>query len=396
VQSFDEAKQRLLSAVKKCGDQEWVGLNAALGRVLAKDVYAPISVPSFNNSAMDGIAFCALDVDLTRPIKLSQTIYAGHASEVLEQGTACRIFTGAVVPCDADVVVLQENCSFAQEGYVQVVSGEVAPGQHIRQVGEDLAESELVLVQGCRLSAVHIGLLASLGVDVLSVFRTLKVAIISTGDELRSAGESLLPGQIYNSNGPMLEALLQEQGFLVESFHVRDDLADTVAIFEKAAVKFDAIISVGGVSVGDADFVRQAIERNGEVEFWKVAMKPGKPLAFGHVSAVPLMGLPGNPVSAFASFQLFALPFLQLMQGVKATEVVNGNVAVQLTAPMQPQRETFLRVSKLWHEGELMLQPYHSQGSGILSSVAFSEGFARIPKGVETVSGDRVAFIPFS
>jgi molybdopterin molybdotransferase len=209
------------------------------------------------------------------------------------------------------------------------------------------------------------------------------------------AGEALLPGQIYNSNGPMLCAALAEKGLKAELFHIEDDLAKTQQVFQRAADDFDVLISVGGVSVGDADYVKQAIESLGSMEFWKVAMKPGKPLAFGRLGSKALLGLPGNPVSAFASYQLFAWPFLAKCQGEQVVPEPVQLLPIDLNAPMNPKRETFLRVSRVEENGALRLIPYPSQGSGILSSVVFSEGFARIPMGQKTQAGDRVNFIPF-
>ncbi|MCK5881466.1 MAG: molybdopterin molybdotransferase MoeA [Sinobacterium sp.] len=395
MQAFDEALERLLAAATCIAKVEIIEVSAAFNRVLAEDIFAPISVPPFNNSAMDGIAFKCDATNLSAPIALTQTVFAGYEPKPLALGEACRIFTGAAMPDEADTVVLQENCCFESEGFVRIVEGSVTAGQHVRSKGEDLNLGGLVLSKGSRLSSAHIGLLASLGVAQLKAYKVLKVAVVSTGDELRLAGDTLRPGQIYNSNGPMLCAALNGLGFDALAFHVKDDLDATVEIFEQAAKESDVVFSIGGVSVGDADFVKQAIERQGAIDFWRVAMKPGKPLAFGSVGGRPLLGLPGNPVSAFSSFQLFAVPFLAACQGALLESVEQQFLPIELVAGMAPKRETFLRVSRVTIQGKLWLKPYASQGSGILSSVAFSEGFARIPQGVETESGDLVTFIPF-
>ena len=395
MQSFDEALNRLLASAKCLASLESLAPAAAFNRVLGEDVYAPIAVPPFNNSAMDGIAFSLNVINPAKPIKLAHTVFAGQAPPSLAAGEACRIFTGAAMPAEADTVVLQENCSFDVEGQVSILEGDLFLGQNVRKRGEDLACGELVLTKGVKLSSSHVGLLASLGFESIAVYTPLKVAVISTGDELKSAGEALSPGQIYNSNGPMLCAALTSQGFEAAAFHVKDDLAQTMALFEQLAQRFDVLLSIGGVSVGDADFVKQAIESLGHIDFWKVAMKPGKPLAFGEVSGRPLIGLPGNPVSAFASYQLFASAFLSVCQGGEVSLQESQMLPVILETSLTPKRETFLRVSRLLESGKCYLQPFPSQGSGILSSVAFSEGFARIPSGGETQSGDLVRFIPF-
>ena len=400
MQSFDEALSRLLNSAECIVGQERVSVNAAFNRVLAENIVAPIAVPAFDNSAMDGIAFAFDDVCVSERLPITQTVFAGHAPKALKAGDVCRIFTGAPLPVGADTVVLQEDCEFISAtepdlGLVKIVDNAIRKGQHVRQKGEDIGQGDEVLYKSTRLSAAQIGLLASLGVVKVAVFKPLKVAVVSTGDELRNAGDDLGIGEIYNSNGPMLCAALQGLGVDVQAFHVEDELAATKAVFAEAAAKFDMIISVGGVSVGEADFVKQAIEEQGQIEFWKVAMKPGKPLAFGHVTGIPLIGLPGNPVSAFASFQLFALPFLRICQGEEVKLASEQKLPIILAASITPQRETFLRVSRVLKEGQYYLKPYPSQGSGVLSSVAFSEGFARVPRLKQTCSGDLLTFIPF-
>ncbi len=261
MQSFDEALSRLLNSAECIVGQEYVSVNAAFNRVLAEDIVAPIAVPAFDNSAMDGIAFAFDDVCVSEELPITQTVFAGHAPKALKAGDVCRIFTGAPLPAGADTVVLQEDCEFISAtepdlGLVKIVDSAIRKGQHVRQKGEDIGQGDEVLYKSTRLSAAQIGLLASLGVVKVAVFKPLKVAVVSTGDELRNAGDDLGIGEIYNSNGPMLCAALQGLGVDVQAFHVEDELAATKAVFAEAAAKFDMIISVGGVSVGEADFVK--------------------------------------------------------------------------------------------------------------------------------------------
>jgi len=419
--SFDEAKSRLLENVNCIAEVESVAVFKAVGLVLAEDVSAPIDIPPFENSAMDGIAFNYAELKKAlsqkQDLSIQQTVYAGHKPAVMpsmEQlknaqgaggiesdglGLVARIFTGAAMPQGTDTVVLQEDCVFEGDR-VSIAESELQlmrEGQHVRKQGEDIQKGSVVLHKGRRLKAQDIGLLFSLGLQGVQVFKPLRVAVISTGDELREPGQSLALGQIYNSNAPMLLSALQEAGFQAERFHVEDDLQKTVEQFEYCAKHFDALMSIGGVSVGDADYVKAAIDQLGQVDFWKVAMKPGKPLAIGQVSGVPLLGLPGNPVSSFASWQLFALPFLRSLQGQADKPECRPEMTfpILLERAQQPKRETFMRVQRVFINGQWCLQPYTHQGSGVLSSVVYSEGFARIRNDRETKPFDLVAFISF-
>ena len=407
MQSFDQAKSAILSKA-----EQWFSsrdrlsykleVEQAFGQVLAQSIEAPINVPNFANSAMDGIAFSFADVDLSQPIDIGLTVYAGQNPASLKPGKACRIFTGAALPEGADTVILQEDCDFTDD-LVSIKleqQSSAFQGQHVRQIGEDLRRGQHVLNKGCRISAAEIGLLSSLGIRSVAVYKPLSIALVSTGDELIDASiadsQDLEKGQIFNSNGPMLANLLSRHYCQVQRHHVADDLDATLALFDSLANEVDLIITIGGVSVGDADFVKQAIDKLGHIDFWKVAMKPGKPFALGQVKEVPLLGLPGNPVSAFASMQLFALPFIAALQGVAREDKLDEYYPVLLAKSLQPRREEFLRVKKVFHDNKIYLQPYSHQGSGVLSSVVFAEGFARITNDGETSSGDLVRFVPFS
>ena len=393
--TFDEAKKQIMHAAGLRAGVESVALAQAPGRVLAADVTATCQVPPFANSAMDGFAVRAQDVTAGGALAVSQTLYAGMPARALQPGTAARVFTGSMLPQGADTVIAQEDCVYdAQE---VVIHGEAVKGRHIRAAGEDIEKGEVLLAVGTRLQPVHTGLLASTGVSEVKVFTPLRVGLLATGSELVSPGRPLAPGQIYNSNLPMLQALLQQQGYQVDARMVADDLQAIQQVLAELAKTCDAVISIGGVSVGDADLVRQAITREGHVDLWKVAMKPGKPLALGQVHDTPVLGLPGNPVSAYVVLQLFGLDYLGALQGARRKAPLLQQYPLELAKPMTPGRETFLRVRLYRHDqdGELRLQPYPNQGSGVLRSVAFADGLARVPMDKTTQDRDQVLFIPF-
>lgn len=391
--SFDEARAKLLDAACVMQNTETVGLAFACNRVLAADVCAPCDVPPHDNSAMDGFALCAADLVSKAALPVSQKIFAGMAPRPLQPGTAVRLFTGSVVPDGADTVVPQENCSYSDESVT--VNEPCEPGLHIRRRGEDIVSGQMIITAGTLLRPGHVGLLASLGIARVEVYRTLRVGLVSTGDELVPPGYPLQPGKIYNSNSPMLQAELERLGFIVEVRHAADDVNLITETFRQSAANNDLVLSSGGVSVGEADFVKTAINSLGNLELWKVAIKPGKPLSFGHICGKPAIGLPGNPVAAFATFHLFAKPFLFRMQGMQVQEQAPQRIPIRLKKPLQPAREEFVRVQLQVVDGEPELVLYPHQGSGVLSSVAWASGFARIPQGQTTASGARVEYIPF-
>lgn len=391
--SFDEARAKLLAAVKITQNKEIIRLADACHRVLAVDIFAPCDVPPHDNSAMDGFALIAADVAATSKLPISQKIFAGMAPEPIKPGTAVRLFTGSVIPVGVDTVVPQENCAYDD---ATVTINELSDlGVHIRRRGEDITKGQKIIVQGTLLKPGHIGLLASLGIAAIEVYKTLRVGLLSTGDELVEPGTALQPGQIYNSNSPMLQAELQKLGFIVETRHAQDNLQLITDAFRQLAENNDLVLSIGGVSVGEADFVKTAVESLGSLDLWRVAIKPGKPLSFGYIAGTPAMGLPGNPVASFATFHLFAKPYLYKMQGLQAEEQSPQRIAIKLAKPVHPKREEFVRVQLRVVDGEQQLVLYSHQGSGVLSSVAWASGFARIPMNTTTQDGDRVAYLPF-
>jgi molybdopterin molybdotransferase len=392
--TFDEAKQQLLGAIaQSAAGIETIPVARVLGRILAEDVFALCDVPPQNNSAMDGFAVRCADIPASATLPVSQKIFAGAAPAPMQANTAVRLFTGSVVPDEADAVILQEDCTYDE---TSVTINELPRvGQHIRRQGEDIKKGALLLGKGVRLQPKHIGYMVAGGIASVNVYKALSVGLLATGDELKEPGTDLAVGQIFNSNLYMLQAELQALGFVVEACFVRDDLPLIAEAFARLCTNNDVVLSIGGVSVGDADLVKQAIGQLGEMQLWKVSMKPGKPLSFGKVLDKPVIGLPGNPVSAFATFHLFAKPFLLKLQGLQASPLVDKKYPVKLDKAMNPKREEFLRVQLQVIDGVEWLVPFAHQGSGVLSSVVWATGFARIPQDAITRDGDNVVYIPF-
>ncbi|MDO8860636.1 molybdopterin molybdotransferase MoeA [Haliea sp. E1-2-M8] len=361
-------------------------LLAARGAVLARDVVAAIAVPPEDNSAMDGYALRAAEAGLLLPV--SQRIAAGGTAAPLAPGTAARIFTGATVPPGADAVAIQENCREV-DGCLQVLEP-VTPGDNIRVRGQDIADASRVFPAGRRLRAPDLGLLASLGLGEVPVYRPLRVALLSTGSELVEPGSGFLgPGQIYNSNRVTLSAQLQALGLeVVDCGIVADSAEATAAALESAASSADCILSSGGVSVGEEDHVRGQVERLGSLTLWRLAIKPGKPLAFGEVRGVPFIGLPGNPTSSYVTFCLLARPFLLRAQGAVDVEPIRLPARANFSRPRPGNRQEYLRVTLTVGADGLLATPFANQSSGVLSSVCNSNALAVVPVGATVSNGD--------
>ncbi len=370
----------------------------ALGRVLVEDVRSGLDVPPADNTSMDGYAMRCADVPVAGTVlPVSQRIPAGVVGEALKPGTVARIFTGAQVPAGADAVVMQEQCEGFGEGVrVDVVP---APGQWIRRRGEDVQQDQVVLTAGTRLTPQALGLAASVGAATLAVVRRPRVALFSTGDELVMPGEPLKPGAIYNSNRFTLRALIQAMGCdCTDLGIVPDNLAATRDALRRAALGNDLIVTSGGVSVGEEDHLRPAVQAEGRIELWQIAIKPGKPLAFGEVnrpdgSAAYIIGLPGNPVSSFVTFLLMVRPVLLRLQGASDLQPAHTLMRADFDWPRPDKRREFLRVRRN-DAGGLDLFP--NQSSGVLTSAVWGHGVVDNPSGQAIRRGDAVRFLAFN
>ena len=373
---------------------EPIALDAAFGRILAVDIYSAIDVPPADNSAMDGYAVRAADVVSGKSLRVSQRITAGTVGAPLEPGTAARIFTGAEIPPGADAVVMQENC---RQIDAEILVG-VAPqiGENVRPRGQDIRAGNLLVASGSRLNAADVALLASVGLARVSVFPQLVVTIFSTGDELVEPGQPLLPGQIYNSNRPLLTGLLRELGCVVRDLGiVRDTAADTADILRRAVSNSDCVISTGGVSAGEEDHVREQLEKLGALKLWKLNIKPGKPLAYGRLQNTPFFGLPGNPVSAFVTFIILVKPFLQQLQGGHRAAVKPHYLPAAFTWDKPGNRQEYLRARIVVDAAQRkVVELFPNQSSGALTSVAWANALVVIAPQQTVQCDDRVAVIP--
>jgi molybdopterin molybdotransferase len=398
--TMEQALTTLLSHARPIGERERLPTMACVGRVLADALLSGISVPAWDNSAMDGYAVRASDVGRSGGrLRVAQRIPAGSAGEFLEPGTAARIFTGAPLPEGADAVCIQEVCEIAGD-QVRVGTG-VSPGENVRRAGEDIRAGSEVLAAGTRLGAQHLGLAASTGAAELSVYRRLKVAVFSSGDELVMPGQPLGRGQIYNSNRFTLCSLLAAMHCdVIDLGIVGDSLGATTDALAEAAASADLVVASGGVSVGEEDHVRPAVEQLGSLDLWNVAIRPGKPLAFGHIGPdeTPFVGSPGNPVSLFVTFCLFARPFIRRMQGMTGNlEPCSLEAPAGFDWPRPGERREFLRARlEPGENGRGEIRVYPSRSSGVLSSVVWANGLAVIPERRPIRAGDPVRFIPLS
>lgn len=388
----EQALERLLALAEAApiGATEQVPLAAADGRVLAHALVASLDLPPWANSAMDGYALRMSDWQ-GEPLPVSQRIFAGQAAAPLEPGTCARIFTGAPVPEGADCVEMQENVEVLEDGRVRLLAP-LALQQNIRPQGQETRVGEPVMPAGTRLGPIELGLAASLGAALLPVVRRLRVAVLSTGDELVEPGSPLGPGQIYNSNRRLLLGWLQRLGCeVVDGGILADDLAQTRACLASLQ-DVDLILSTGGVSVGEADYLGIALREAGELAFWKLAIKPGKPLTVGHYQGIPVIGLPGNPASTLVTFGLLARPYLLRRQGVAEVAALRFDVPAGFDWPKAGGRREYLRARL--ENGRACL--YGNQSSGVLRSAVWAEGLVEVREGLTLEVGQSVPFIPFS
>lgn len=387
----DEAL-RFILADAEAVSSECVELVAAFGRVLADDILSPIDVPPAANSAMDGYALRASDWSGRDALRVSRRIVAGAVVQPLEPGTAARIFTGAELPAGADTVAMQEDCS-EQNGFL-FINGAIGAGQNVRPRGQDVRRGQRLAAKSEPLDAARVALLAGSGIAAVPVYRRLRVALLSTGDELVEPGAPLQPGQIYNSNRPLLTGLLRSMGCEVSDFGIVADDADATAQALLAATAgADCIITTGGVSAGEEDHVRAQIERHGELRLWKLNIKPGKPLAYGRMRDVPVFGLPGNPASSFVTFLVVVRPYLLRMLGRDGIQPLRLPAA--FAWPKPGQRQEYLRVRISGEAKGVSAELYPNQSSGVLHSVAWGNALAVVPPAQAVQPGDLIEVIPY-
>ena len=402
LKPFDDALAELLAQALPLPGADRVTTFDADGRVLAQDCVSALQVPPQDNSSMDGYAVCCADVAAVGALlPVSQRIAAGSAGVPLQPGTAARIFTGAPVPAGADAILMQEDCEALEDGRVRL-NALPRPGQWIRRAGEDITRGAVVLQAGTRLGPAELGLAASIGLHQLQVWRRPRVALFSTGDELVMPGEvppeQMRPGAIYNSNRFFLRAMLLRLGCEVSDFGIVPDRRDaTINVLRRASSAHDLILTSGGVSVGEEDHIKPAVESLGTLDLWQIAMKPGKPFAYGQIphaqGRAHFMGLPGNPVSSFLTFALLVRPFVLRLQGGRDVAPQSIAARADFTWPKADKRREFLRVR---HNAGGGLDLFDNQSSGVLTSAAWGDGVVDNPAGQTIAAGDTVPFIAFS
>lgn len=396
--TVQEAQARIDAAIRPMTGHERLALRETLGRVLAVPLIAPFDIPGAANSAMDGYALRAADLregDTT--LALRGESFAGRpVSQVLEAGTCMRIMTGALLPEGADTVIMQEETR--RDGDQVVVMGAHRQHENVRMPGEDVRNGQVILSSGKTLNAADIGLMASMGLAEVDVSRVPRVAFFSTGDELQSVGKPLARGQLYDSNRYTVHALLRRLGVQpIDMGVVRDDFPSVRQALRDAAGCADLVLTSGGVSVGDADYVKQALSELGDMDFWRIAMKPGRPLAFGHIGQVPLFGLPGNPVSAMTTFMLFVRRAIACLQGARPQELMSMRAVTTSPLRKSPGRTDFQRgICERSADGHLTVKTTGMQGSHVLSSMSSANCFIVLARESGSVAaGTEVDIIPF-
>ena len=392
---FSVALAQLIESAPVIEDSEFILLERAEGRVLAESICSLISVPPAANSAMDGFAVNTVTLPEDLCLRVSQRIPAGEQGAKLVPGTAARIFTGSEIPPGADAVIMQEQCQIGED-HVQLMA-RPEQGDHIRPQGQDIQPGQCIAPQGAVLDGRYMGVIAAVGVSKVKVYRRIKVSILTTGDELVLPGDECGAGKIYNSNYYTLLGLMKSLGVeIVFPGIVKDDPEATRQALKEAAETSDLVISSGGVSVGEEDHVKSAVEKLGELMLWRLAIKPGKPLAYGRVGNTPFIGLPGNPAAVLVTFLMLAKPYLLTMQGRKdvlpTRYLVKSNFKRSKIAP----REEFLRGVLTKQEGALYAGPIHSQSSGVLSSAVMADGLLVIPSDQPVEQEQLLEFIPFN
>ena len=390
--AFEDALEEIKRSASILVKQQTIPLINALGRILAEDVIAGISVPPHDNSAMDGYALASQDWQNGKRFTVSQRVAAGQHPQPLMPGTCARIFTGANIPSGADTVVMQENAEL--EGDKVIFTKPPTSSDNIRPLGQDIQAGQTVIKAGDKITPMHIGLLSSLGITNISVYKPLQVGILTTGDELIPPGNTLNTGQIYNSNGPMLSALVTQAGHQVKHcLHAADTVKDTRNALQTLMKSCDVILSSGGVSVGEEDHVKGVLEELGKVHLWKIAIKPGKPLVHATLDGVPFLGLPGNPSSTLVTYHWFARLLLSICAGQTAERTQPYLVDAGFSRSKTIQRDEFLRVS-IGNDGLAYAHP--QQSSGALLAACESQGYLHVKSNTQIEYGHSYSFYPFS
>ncbi|MCO7070831.1 bifunctional molybdopterin-guanine dinucleotide biosynthesis adaptor protein MobB/molybdopterin molybdotransferase MoeA [Vibrio cholerae] len=394
--SVEQGREKILSLISPLAETESVAIQECYQRVLAREVSSPINVPAYRNSAMDGYALRSDDLERDSYRVVAEVLAGSHYAKTVELGEVVKIMTGAPMPQGADTVVMREQAT--QNGDVVSFAGaKIKAGQNVRQAGEDLAQGQAVFHSGQRLLSPEMGMLASLGFAHADVFRSLKVAIFSTGDEVQAPGGDIEPNSIFDSNRFTLTGLLKQFGCqVIDLGIIEDDEAKMMQVLEQAAKQADVVITSGGVSVGDADFIKSALEKLGHIDFWRINMRPGRPLAFGQIAGKPFFGLPGNPVAVMVSFINFVEPALRKMQGEQGWQPLKVNaIALEDLRSRQGRTEFSRGVYAFNAQGQLTVRTTGKQGSGILRSMSEANCLIEIAPAIDTVKvGESVTIIP--
>lgn len=392
----EQAMALLADRYRPVSETEILAVADALGRVLAEDVVSTVNVPPHDNSAMDGWGFAAAARPADGCMEVIATVAAGHPfGATVPAGKAVRILTGAPVPDGIDTVAMQEKCR--ADGTMVEVPG-LRPGANIRAAGEDVASGETVLCQGTRLRPQDLGICSAIGRTTLTVYRPITAAVFSTGDEVREPGVPLPPGCIYDSNRTTAAALLRSLGVVVTDLGLLPDNRQAIVdALSSAAAHHDVVLTSGGVSTGDADFVKAAVTELGSLDFWRLAIKPGSPLALGRIGDAAFLGLPGNPVAVMVTFMLVARPLVLRLMGMAQADLVRYPVVAGFSFPRKTGRREWLRAQVRAENGRLVAEIYGSNGSGVLSSMVWSDGLVELPEECgEVKHGDVLAYIPYA
>ncbi|HCG1769018.1 TPA: bifunctional molybdopterin-guanine dinucleotide biosynthesis adaptor protein MobB/molybdopterin molybdotransferase MoeA [Vibrio cholerae] len=394
--SVEQGREKILSLISPLAETESVAIQECYQRVLAREVFSPNNVPAYRNSAMDGYALRSDDLERDSYRVVAEVLAGSHYPKTVERGEAVKIMTGAPMPLGADTVVMREQAT--QNGELVGFAGaKIKAGQNVRQAGEDLAQGQAVFSIGQRVLSPEMGMLASLGFAHADAFRSLKVAIFSTGDEVQAPGGDIEPNSIFDSNRFTLTGLLKQLGCqVIDLGIIEDDEAKMMQVLEQAAKQADVVITSGGVSVGDADFIKSALEKLGQIDFWRINMRPGRPLAFGQIAGKPFFGLPGNPVAVMVSFINFVEPALRKMQGEQGWQPLKVNaIALEDLRSRQGRTEFSRGVYAFNTQGQLTVRTTGKQGSGILRSMSEANCLIEIAPAIDTVKvGESVTIIP--